>query len=66
MSEQTEVVYTWRPIAEAWVLAYTSWKDLIDEVTPWCDDDIEGKIGTITVERKPVGFVESLTEFEGW
>ena len=62
----TEVVYIWTPTdASAWI-AFTSWDDLAADVADWGEDDLEGPIGTITVERKPVGFVASLPEFEGW
>ncbi len=32
----------------------------------WDEDDLEGIIATITIERKAKGYVESLPEFEGW
>lgn len=63
---ETELVYVWTPTDEGRWVAYTSWDDLEGEVNAWAEDDIEGPIGTISVERKPVGYVASLPEFEGW
>lgn len=67
----TELVARWDPEGEQGWVVFLIDDDggksaLRDEVLPWTDDDYEGVIGTIVIERKPKGYVESLPEFEGW
>lgn len=63
---QTEIVYAWNPDGESGWVAYDNWLDVVAEIDAWSEDDIEGPVGTIKVERKPVGYVASLPEFERW
>ena len=65
----TELVARWQPVTEqGWVAFCIDDKmpDLFDDIKAWAEDDFEGVIGTITIERKPKGWVESLPEHDGW
>ena len=71
-TKNTELVATFTPDSEmAWV-AYKMLDSgelpemLKFDILAWSEDDLEGAIGTIRIERKPVGYVASLPEFEGW
>ena len=76
MSEPTtELVAMWSPEGEPGYVAFLFEKVVAgdpneamisDIVDAWSEDDIEGVIGTIVIERKPKGWVESLPEHAGW
>ena len=66
----TELVATFQPDGESGKVAVLitagSMENLWAEIEGWADDDVEGPIGVITLERKPVGHVASLPEHPGW
>jgi hypothetical protein len=67
----TELVATFQPDGEpGWLAAVIEHSDLPEpfasELDGWDVDDLEGAIATITIGRKPVGYVAALPEFEGW
>lgn len=66
---KTELVAIWQPggvHSEVAFVVEDSIPDLLDSIRLWAEDDIEGPIGTITIERKPVGWVASLPDHDGW
>jgi hypothetical protein len=68
-NEATELVATWSPFDHSGWIAYTidSIDQIVDDAKLWADDYTEeGLVGTITIDIKPKGYVESLPEFEGW
>ena len=71
MSDQaTELVATFQPEGEpGWVAVVIKGPSLENVwwlIDGWADDDIEGIIGVVTIERKPKGYVASLPEHDGW
>ncbi len=66
---ETELVATWQPFGEQGWISFVledAMPDLIDDIKSWSEDDIEGVVGTITIGRKPKGWVAALPEHEGW
>ena len=68
---QTELIATFRVDGEAGGVSVvikhnTLPEPFASELDGWDEDDLEGVIATITIERKAKGYVESLPEFEGW
>ena len=66
----TELVATFQPEGDPGIVSVLitppSMENLWWQIDGWADDDLEGVIGTVTIARKPVGFVASLPEFTGW
>ncbi len=65
----TELVATWQPYGEQGWVAFViddEMPDLLDDIKSWSEDDLEGVTGTVTIERKPKGYVAALPEHEGW
>ena len=68
---RTEVVATLKVDGEpGWLSVVIEHSDLpeplLSALDGWLEDDLEGVIATIVIERKAKGYVESLPEFEGW
>ena len=68
---ETELVAIFQPDGEGgWVAGVIEdgripeW--IQDEIGSWAEDDLVGIVGTIRIERKPIGWAAALPEFENW